>query len=40
MIPPIPTVSPIVCRRPNRFGTSKSVTVAGRYPPTCMSVKT
>ena len=30
MIPPIPTVSPIVWRKPKRFGTSKSVTVAGR----------
>ena len=30
MIPPMPSVSPIVCRSPNRFGISKSVTVAGR----------
>src|SRR5665647_1351397 len=32
-IPPMPTVSPMVWRRPNRPGTSKSTTVAG-YPPT------
>jgi hypothetical protein len=30
MMPPIPSVSPIVCSRPKRFGISKSVTVAGR----------
>jgi hypothetical protein len=30
MIPPMPSVSPIVWRRPKRFGTSKSITVAGR----------
>ena len=29
MIPPMPSVSPIVCRSPNCFGTSKSITVAG-----------
>ena len=29
MIPPMPSVSPIVWRRPNCFGTSKSTTVAG-----------
>jgi len=28
MIPPMPSVSPIVWRRPKRFGTSKSTTVA------------
>ena len=30
MIPPTPSVSPIVWRRPKRLGTSKSTTVAGR----------
>ena len=29
MIPPTPSVSPIVWRRPKRLGTSKSTTVAG-----------
>ena len=33
MIPPTPSVSAIVWRRPKRLGTSKSVTVQGRYPP-------
>jgi hypothetical protein len=28
MMPPIPSVSPIVCRSPYFFGISKSVTVA------------
>ena len=30
MMPPAPSVSPIVWRRPKRSGTSKSMTVAGR----------
>ena len=30
MIPPTPSVSPIVWRSPNRLGTSKSMTVEGR----------
>ena len=29
MTPPIPSVSAIVWRRPNAFGVSKSMTVAG-----------
>ena len=29
-MPPMPSVSPIVCSSPKRLGTSKSVTVAGR----------
>ena len=33
-IPPIPKVSPMVWRKPYFFGTSKSVTVQGLYPPT------
>jgi hypothetical protein len=40
MIPPMPSVSPIVWRSPKRFGTSKSVTVAGLYPPTWNIVTT
>jgi len=30
MMPPMPKVSAMVCSRPNFFGISKSVTVAGR----------
>ena len=33
MMPPTPSVSAMVWRRPTRFGTSKSVTVAGSKPP-------
>ena len=32
-MPPTPSVSPIVCRRPYRAGISKSITVAA-WPPT------
>ena len=38
-IPPTPRVSPIVCRRPNRAGTSKSVRVAA-CPPTWTTLTT
>ena len=40
MIPPTPSVSAIVWRSPKRLGTSKSITVDGRYPPTWNDVTT
>ena len=38
-MPPMPSVSPIVCRTPYRAGMSKSARVAA-YPPTCTSLIT
>src|SRR5699024_12465030 len=38
--PPIPNVSAIVCRRPYFLGISKSMTVLGSYPPTCIALIT
>jgi len=40
MIPPMPSVSAIVCSRPYRLGISKSITVEGLYPPTWNIVMT
>jgi hypothetical protein len=34
IIPPMPSVSAMVWRKPYFFGISKSITVAGLYPPT------
>ena len=40
IIPPIPRVSAIVCFKPYWLGISKSITVEGLYPPTCIVVCT
>ena len=40
MIPPIPSVSAIVCLRPYFLGISKSVIVHGSYPPTWIAFTT
>ena len=39
-IPPIPSVSAMVCRSPYFFGISKSITVEGSYPPTWIAFTT
>ena len=40
IMPPIPNVSAIVCLSPYWLGISKSMTVEGLYPPTCIVVWT